>query len=213
MQWARQEYMAIYSTLQISARKAPPRQGVDNLLSTDMGERGPSKCPAVLTLLTRQGQAPRAKVRSLLWCLHQYLQLCLLPTHHGGWWVVVRALFWSWKLDPWAGCSLKARDYLCVPIRIAHQSPKQQSSHFRFWTGILTFCLIPSSRNMTLTHGIPEQLLRTRPLEASSASWFFVNFLNYLCFLWKLSVQFFLSDLWEGLCIFCSAQRGTTFLM
>lgn len=116
----------IYGALQISARKAPQRQGVDNLLSTDMRERGRSKCPAVLTLLTRQGQAPRTKVRSLLWCLHQYLQLCLLPTHHGGWWVVVRALFWSWKLDPWAGCNLKARDYLCVPIRIAHQSPKQR---------------------------------------------------------------------------------------
>ena len=87
--------MGIYGALQVSARKAPQRQGVDNLLSTDMRERGPSKCPAVLTLLTRQGQAPRAKVRSLLWGLHQYLQLCLLPTHHGGWWVVVRALFWS----------------------------------------------------------------------------------------------------------------------
>ena len=53
--------MGIYGALQVSARKAPQRQGVDNLLSTDMRERGPSKCPAVLTLLTRQGQAPRAK--------------------------------------------------------------------------------------------------------------------------------------------------------
>lgn len=84
MQWARQEYMGIYSALQISARKAPQRQGVENLLSTDMWGRGEaSKFPAVLTLVARQGQAPRAKVRSLVWCFHQYLQLYLLPIHGG----------------------------------------------------------------------------------------------------------------------------------
>ena len=62
MQWARQEYMGIYGALQISARKAPQRQGVENLLSTDVWGRGEaSKFPAVLTLVARQGQAPRPK--------------------------------------------------------------------------------------------------------------------------------------------------------
>lgn len=62
MQWARQEYMGIYSALQISAGKAPQRQGVENLLSTDMWGRGEaSKFPAVLNAGGKAGSGPQGQ--------------------------------------------------------------------------------------------------------------------------------------------------------
>lgn len=173
MQWARQEYTGIYSALQISARKAPQRQGVDNLLRTDMwgGVGGASKFPAIFN---PQGQGKKSGV-----VFPSVPSTAFAP--HSSWWVVGcgQSPISSWKLDPWPGCSLKARDYLCPSQNRSSKSKTTKSSQFRFWTEILAFCLIPSSRNMTLTHGIPEQPLRTKPLEAFSASRFFVNFLNY----------------------------------
>lgn len=118
---------------EISTRKATQRQGIGILAQHWNVGWGPGRFPAVLTLVARQSQAPKAKVRSLVWCLHQYLQMYLLPIHHGGWWAVVKAFSWSWKLNPRAGFSLKAQRLAVCPnqwwFRISNQSPKQQRVH------------------------------------------------------------------------------------
>lgn len=62
------------------------------LLSTERWDGGLGRFLTVFTPVAKQGQAPKAKVGSLVYCLYQCLPLTLLPTQYGWWWAEVQSL-------------------------------------------------------------------------------------------------------------------------
>lgn len=135
------------------------------------------------------GQTPKANIRSLVWSLHQCFQLC-----YSSWWVVgsghkpCHGRAKGSKFDPWVGFSPKARYYVYVLINKDSESLNSKalkSLHFRLYTEILKFCVLfshPGTWHRYKWNSIPEQFLKTMPLEAFSASWFSLCKLFSNCF-------------------------------